>query len=86
MAKVEIYTSALCGFCYRAKHLLQGKGVAFTEIDVTFSPGKRARMAERAGSRNVPQVWIGDLHVGGSEDLDRLEAEGRLDALLEKVR
>lgn len=86
MAKIEIYTTALCGFCYRAKRLLQGKGVAFTEIDVTFSPRKRARMAERAGSRSVPQIWIGDLHVGGSEELDRLEAEGRLDSLLEKVR
>ncbi len=86
MAKVEIYTSALCGFCYRAKHLLQSKNVAFTEIDVTFSPGKRARMAERAGSQSVPQIWIGDLHVGGSDELDRLEAEGRLDPLLEKIR
>ena len=86
MAKVEIYTTALCGFCYRAKRLLKAKGAAFTEIDVTFSPGKRARLAERAGSRNVPQIWIGDLHVGGSDELYELDAEGRLDTLLEKTR
>ena len=60
MAKVEIYTTALCGFCYRAKRLLEAKGATFTEIDVTFRPGERARLAERAGSRNVPQIWIGE--------------------------
>ncbi len=82
MAKIEIYTSAMCLFCYRAKRLLAKKGVEFTEIDVTFSPGKRARMAERAGSRSVPQIWIDDRHVGGSDELYALDAQGRLDGLL----
>lgn len=82
MAKVEIYTTALCPFCYRAKHLLDGKGVEYQEIDVTFRPGKRAKMAKRAGNRSVPQIWIGDHHVGGSDELYALEAQGRLDALL----
>lgn len=82
MAKIEIYTSAMCGFCYRAKRLLKKKGAEFTEIDVTFSPRKRARMAERAGSRSVPQIWIDDLHIGGSDELYALDARGRLDEML----
>ena len=82
MAKVEIYTTAMCPFCYRAKHLLALKGVEYAEIDVTFSPRKRASMTERAGSRSVPQIWIGDFHVGGSDELFALDAQGRLDGLL----
>ena len=82
MAKIEIYTSAMCLFCYRAKHLLAKKGVDFTEIDVTFSPGKRAAMTERAGNQSVPQIWIGDRHIGGSDELYALDAQGRLDGLL----
>jgi len=82
MANVTIYTTGMCGFCYRAKALLEAKGVAFEEIDVTFSPGKRAEMRERAGSNSVPQIWIGERHVGGSDDLFALERSGELDALL----
>lgn len=83
MAKIEIYTSALCGFCYRAKRILDAKGVSYEETDVTFSPGKRAEMMERAGSRSVPQIWIDDAHIGGSNELAALDAAGTLDALLE---
>lgn len=83
MRDVTIYTSALCGYCHRAKSLLKRKGVAFTEHDVTFSSAARREMAERAGgSRTVPQIFIGDAHVGGSDDLARLDASGELDALL----
>jgi glutaredoxin 3 len=84
MANVTIYTTGMCGFCYRAKALLEAKGVAFEEIDVSFDPGKRAEMRARAGgSGTVPQIWIGDRHVGGSDDLFDLERSGELDALLE---
>jgi glutaredoxin 3 len=83
MPDVTIYTTGMCGFCYRAKALLKAKGVAFEEIDVTFSPKKRAEMREKAGSNSVPQIWIGDRHVGGSDDLLALEQAGELDALLE---
>lgn len=83
MSRVVIYTSALCGFCYRAKRLLKQKGVEVTEIDVTFSPAKRAEMVAKAGQTSVPQIFIGDHHVGGSDELVALEEAGRLDALLE---
>lgn len=84
MANVTIYTTGLCGFCYRAKALLEAKGVAFEEIDVTFNPKKRAEMRAKAGGNNsVPQIWIGERHVGGSDDLFALESSGELDALLE---
>lgn len=84
MPEVTIYTTGLCGFCYRAKALLKSKGVSFKEIDVTFNPKQRAEMRERAGGSNsVPQIWIGERHVGGSDDLYALEQAGELDALLE---
>ena len=83
MPEVTIYTTGLCGFCYRAKSLLKAKGVDFTELDVTFNPKKRAELRERAGgSTSVPQIWIGERHVGGSDDLYALEAAGELDTLL----
>ena len=83
MRDITIYTSALCAYCYRAKSLLNTKGVAFTEHDVTFSSAKRQEMMQRAGGRvTVPQIFIGDVHVGGSDDLALLEASGKLDALL----
>jgi glutaredoxin 3 len=84
MRDVTIYTTALCGYCHRAKSLLKSKGVAFTEHDVTFSSAKRQEMTQRAGGRTtVPQIFIGGDHVGGSDDLARLEADGKLDALLD---
>lgn len=82
MAKIEIYTSALCGFCYRAKSILESKGVPYEETNVTLSPGKRAEMMKRAGSRSVPQIWIDGAHIGGSDELAALDASGELDAML----
>jgi glutaredoxin 3 len=82
MKTVTIYTTAWCPYCHRAKALLNRKGVAFDEIDVTMDAATRADMAARAGQHTVPQIWIGDTHVGGSDDLHALERAGRLDALL----
>ena len=83
MAKVEIYTSMLCGFCYRAKKLLEQKGVAFTEVDVMVNPSRRPEMIERSGGRtSVPQIFIDDRHIGGCDELFALEASNKLDGLL----
>jgi glutaredoxin 3 len=83
MAEVTIYTSAFCGFCHRAKHLLETKGVAFTEIDVTADATLRRLMTERAGGRHsVPQIFIGEIHIGGCNDLYELDSAGQLDKLL----
>lgn len=82
--QVVIYTKFGCGFCFRAKRLLDSKGVDYTEHDVTMGGPKRAEMLERAPmARTVPQIFIGETHVGGSDDLVELEANGKLDALLE---
>ena len=84
MAKVEIYSSMLCGFCYRAKKLFEQKGVDFTEIDVMVQPARRAEMVERSGGRtSVPQIFIGGRHIGGFDDLFALEASKKLDSLLQ---
>ncbi len=83
MAQVEIYATMFCPFCHRAKRLLEAKGVAYDEVDVTMSPGKRREMTERAGGRSsVPQIFIDGVHIGGSDELHALEAEGKLDPLL----
>ncbi|MDF1726804.1 MAG: glutaredoxin 3 [Sulfitobacter sp.] len=83
MKPVEIYTSPLCGFCHAAKRLLNSKGVDFTEVDVLQNPDRKAEMIKRAnGGRTVPQIFIGDTHVGGSDDLHALERQGKLDAML----
>jgi len=83
MARVEIYASQLCGYCYRAKRLLEQKGVAYHEIDVTFNGEKRAEMRERAGGRSsVPQIFIDGKPIGGSDELAALDASGQLDELL----
>ena len=83
MAKVEIYTSPICGYCHRAKALLAKKGVAFTEIDVSGDPDVRDEMVERAqGRRTVPQIFVGGRHVGGCDDIYALESAGKLDPLL----
>ena len=85
MAEIEIYTSPFCGYCFRAKALLDGKGVAYREIDVMFHPAKRREMVDRAaGAHAVPQIFIDDLHVGGSDELAALETAGRLDRLLDR--
>jgi glutaredoxin 3 len=83
MAKVEIYTKAWCPYCTRAKRLLDEKGAAFEEIDITMGGPQRAEMIQRAQGRStVPQIFIDDRHVGGSDDLAALERAGKLDPLL----
>jgi glutaredoxin 3 len=83
MPAIDIYTAMFCGYCARAKALLQKKGAAFREIDVSDSPKLRQEMVERAGGRRtVPQIFIGGAHIGGCDDLYALEAKGELDALL----
>ena len=83
MKPVEIYTSPLCGFCHAAKRLLNEKGVSFSEVNVLAQPGRKAEMIQRAnGGRTVPQIFIGDTHVGGCDDLYALDGAGKLDALL----
>jgi len=86
MSDVEIYTTMFCGFCHHAKKLLEDKGVAFREIDVTFNSGERNAMAERAGgSHTVPRIFIGGEHIGGCDELVALDRAGKLDAKLEAV-
>ena len=81
--KVVVYTTLLCPYCHRAKALLRKKGVTFVEIDVGMDAAKRAEMLQRANGRHtVPQIFIGDTHVGGSDDLHELERQGKLDLLL----
>lgn len=83
MKNVEIYTSPLCGFCHAAKRLLTQKGVNFAEIDVMANPGRKPEMIQRAnGGRTVPQIFVGDIHVGGCDDLFALDRAGKLDSLL----
>lgn len=82
MTQVTIYTTAWCPYCHRAKALLTQKGVAFDEIDVTMDGKKRAEMEQKAGRHTVPQIWIGETHVGGSDDLHALDRAGKLDAML----
>jgi len=80
---VEIYTTMLCPYCHRAKSLLKKKGVNFKEIDVGMDPQKRSEMTGRAnGGYTVPQIFVGETHVGGSDDLYALERAGKLDPLL----
>ena len=84
MQPVEIYTSPLCGFCHAAKRLLKQKGVNFSEIDVLVDPSRKPEMIQRAdGGRTVPQIFIGDTHVGGCDELHALERAGKLDPLLQ---
>ena len=81
--KIDIYSKFACPFCVRAKRLLSSKGVEFNEYDITMGGPKRQEMMERApNAMTVPQIFIGDVHVGGSDDLAALERDGKLDALL----
>lgn len=83
MQPITIYTTMFCPYCHSAKRLLSKKGAEFTEIDVTMKPGIREEMIRRAGGeRTVPQIFIGEHHVGGSDELHALDAKGELDALL----
>ena len=83
MAKVEIYTSPFCGFCFRAKELLQAKGCDFEEIDVFSVTSAREQMMERSGGKtSVPQVFADDVYVGDCDGIHMLDAQGELDAKL----
>jgi len=82
MKDVTIYTTAWCPYCHRAKALLDKKAVKFNEIDVTMDRKKRDEMEAKAGQHTVPQIWIGETHVGGSDDLHALDRTGKLDAML----
>ncbi len=83
MQPVTIYTTPFCGYCMAAKRLLGAKGVAYVEVDVAGDAGRRAEMMQRAkGGRTVPQIFVGETHVGGFDDMNALERAGRLDALL----
>ena len=84
MARVEIYTKFGCPYCFRAKRLLEEKGVAYEEYELNSMPGRRDEMLQRApGRTTVPQIFINGRHVGGSDDLAELERTGRLDPMLE---
>jgi glutaredoxin 3 len=83
MQKVVIYTASFCPYCHLAKELLRTKGATYEEIDVTGKADLRNQMAAKAGGRStVPQIWIGETHVGGCDDLHELERAGKLDGLL----
>ncbi|WP_420137586.1 glutaredoxin 3 [Sphingomonas sp.] len=83
MPKIEVYTKMFCPYCVRAKRLLEAKGAAFEEIDITMGGPQRAEMIQRANGRTtVPQIFIGETHIGGSDDLVALERSGKLDPLL----
>lgn len=80
---IDIYTKMGCGYCFRAKKLLDNKDAEYHEHDITMGGDARKKMQERApGARTVPQIFIGDTHVGGSDELAALERDGKLDALL----
>ncbi len=82
MTKVIMYTTQFCPYCVRARHLLEEKGVEYTEIRVDLEPHKRSEMIELAGRTSVPQIFINDEHVGGCDDLYALESKGNLNQKL----
>jgi glutaredoxin 3 len=82
MAKIEMYTTPFCGYCARAKSLLEKKGAAYEEMDVMMDEKKRSEMRERAKRSTVPQIFINGQHIGGSDELAALEQAGTLDAML----
>jgi glutaredoxin 3 len=83
MPAITLYTTGWCPYCARAKALLNRKGATYTEIDIEAVAAKRAEMMERSGRRTVPQIFIGDRHIGGCDDLHALDAAGDLDPLLQ---
>jgi glutaredoxin 3 len=83
MQSVTLYTTPICPFCVAAKRLLDSKGVEYTDIDVMAEPDRRAEMMQRANGRHtVPQIFVGETHVGGCDELHQLERAGKLDPLL----
>lgn len=86
MPTIEIYSSPLCGYCHAAKRLLDSKRVEYNEINVLMNPNRKSEMIQRAnGGMTVPQIFIGDTHVGGCDDLYALEQAGKLDPLLKSA-
>ncbi len=82
MPRIQIYAKSWCPYCQMAKRLLAGKGQQWQEVDIEDEPERQGEMIERSGRTTVPQIWIGDTHIGGFEDLSRLDASGELDRLL----
>ena len=85
MSRVIVYTSIMCGFCTRAKQLLEEKGVAYDEVDISRDAASRQHMMERSGRRTVPQIFVGDTPIGGYQELRALEDRGELDAVLGRI-
>lgn len=79
---ITLYTSAVCGYCMAAKNFLRSRGLEWTEVRIDLDAAERERMVERAGRTSVPQIFIGDTHVGGYDDMIALHRAGGLDALL----
>ena len=86
LAKIKMYTTRWCPFCVMAKRLLAAKGVSCEEVNVETDPQQRAEMMARSGRRTVPQIFIGDKHIGGYEDIAALDHKGELDPLLADAR
>lgn len=86
MSAIKVYTTQVCPYCVRAKQLLQQKGATYEEIRIDLDPEQRAIMMEKSGRRTVPQIWIGERHVGGFDDLWALDRAGELDPLLEALK
>ena len=82
MTHVTIYTRPFCGYCSRAVKLLKDKGIEFTEIEAGFDPEKRREMMDRSGRSTFPQIFVGERHIGGCDDMMALERAGKLDPLL----
>tara|TARA_Y100001936_G_C15899951_1_gene572714 strand:- start:509 stop:769 length:261 start_codon:yes stop_codon:yes gene_type:complete len=85
MPKIEIYTTAVCPYCVRAKLLLQSKGLTWEEIRIDLECSRQTEMIERSERRSVPQIFINDLHIGGFDDLAKLDADNRLDQIIENT-
>lgn len=82
MTQITIYTKPYCPYCIRAVSLLEQKGVSYTEIDAAFDPDKRQEMMRRSGRATFPQIFVGEQHIGGCDDLMALDRAGKLDSLL----
>ena len=85
MSKIIIYTTRICPYCIMAKRLLDKKGAFYEEIDIDSAPGLRDEIMVKTKRRTVPQIYIGDLHIGGFDDLYALDQEKKLDALLTTI-
>lgn len=84
-AEITMYSTRFCPYCMRARFLLDSKAVAYTDIGVDARPDLRREMMDKSGRRTVPQIWIGERHIGGYDDLARLDQQGKLDQLLNLV-